>query len=220
MATKRVNATPSLAIIDALDRLAGMVRKNHEEVPSNIVLVLASGKTGRGAKHGHFAPGAWKDNMHEILISAESLARGPEATLGTLIHELAHATAAAQGIRDTSNNNRYHNKRFKEIAEGMGITLEQAPTIGWSVTTLPATTAERYKPGLDALEKSLTTYRMGLSFAALPTPPAKPRNKTKAPMVCGCNDPVTVSIQWFDRMAPSLHCDACNGGFVLTEEEA
>lgn len=213
--TARTNATPSLAIIDALDRLAGQIRKNHPEVPTNIVFVLASGKTGRGAKHGHFAPGAWSDNHHEILISAESLARGPEATLGTLIHELAHAVAAATGVRDTSNNNRYHNKRFKEIAEGLGITLEQADTIGWSVTTLPDETAAKYKAGLDTLGKSLTTYRKGLSEGGA-VAPKKPRNKTKAPMECGCGDPVSVSIQWFERNAETLMCEMCGSGFALT----
>lgn len=211
--TARTKATPSLAIIDALDRLAGQIRKNHPEVPDNIVFILASGKTGRGAKHGHFAPEAWKDN-HEILISAESLARGAEATLGTLIHELAHAVAAETGVRDTSNNGRYHNKRFKGIAEGLGIELEQHDTIGWSLTTLPAETAAKYQSGLAALEKSLTTYRVGL----LPegkAGPAKPRNKTKAPMVCGCDDPVTVSIQWFERMGAGLLCEECGLGFAL-----
>lgn len=211
--TARTKATPSLAIIDALDRLAGQVRKNHPEVPDNIVFILASGKTGRGAKHGHFAPGSWTENHHEILISAESLARGPEATLGTLIHELAHAVAASTGVRDTSNNNRYHNKKFKEIAEGLGITLEQGDTIGWSITTLPEETAAKYRAGLDALGKSLVTYRRGLSEGA--PAPKKPRNKTKAPMVCGCEDEVSVSIQWFERQGEGLFCSLCEQGFVL-----
>lgn len=213
--TARTKATPSLAIIDALDRLAGQVRKQHPEVPDNIVFVLASGRTGRGAKHGHFAPGAWTDDHHEILMSAESLARGPEATLGTLIHELAHATAAATGVRDTSNNGRYHNKRFKEIAEKLGITLEQGETIGWSITTLPEETAAKYASGIEALGKALVTYRVGLG-AEGKAAPKKPRNKTKAPMVCGCEDPVTVSIQWFERQGEFLTCEECGTGYALT----
>lgn len=213
--TARINATPTLAIIDALDRLAAQIRKNHPEVPDNIALIVASGRSGRGAKHGHFAPGAWKDNIHEILIASESLARGPEATLGTLIHELAHAVAAASGVRDTSNNNRYHNKKFKEIAEKLGITLEQADTIGWSVTTLPEETAAKYTAGLEALRKAMTTHRLGYVEGGKPAP-KKPRNKTKAPMVCGCEDEVTVSIQWFERQGENLFCSQCEQGFALT----
>jgi len=215
--TARVNSTPSLAIIDALDSLTSQVRKANPEVPDNIVIVLASGKTGKGGnKHGHFAPDSWKDGHHEILISSESLSRGPEATLGTLIHELAHASANAQGIRDTSNNNRYHNKKFKMIAENMGIELEVAPTIGWSVTTLPDTTAIQYKTGLDKLRKTLTTYRVGFSEEAVAP---KVRKKSKTQMQCDCMDPVTVSIQWFERMGANLECTACAGVFTLTDAE-
>lgn len=221
--TPRVKQTPSIAIIEALDVLAGQIRKAHEGVPDNIVFVLASGKSGRGNVHGHFAPSSWKDGHHEILISAESLARGPEATLGTLIHELAHAKANLADIRDTSNKGRYHNKKFKAIAEEMGIELELAPTIGWSVTTLPEETAAKYALGLARLEKSLVTYRVGFSEAAIIEP--KPRNKTKAHMVCQCvddedqPDPVTVSIQWFERQGPSLLCVACDTFYTLLPAE-
>lgn len=215
--TPRVNATPSLAIIDALDSLTKQVQKVNADIPDNIVIVLASGKSGRANVHGHFAPGSWQNGHHEILISAESLARGPEATLGTLIHELAHAKANKLEIRDTSNNNRYHNKRFKKIAEEMGITLELAGTIGWSKTTLPSETAVLYSAGLIKLEKSLTTYRMGRA-ADVATAPAKPRKTTKAPMQCECFEPVTVSIQWFERMGSNLSCFECGSGFELLED--
>lgn len=217
--TPRVKATPSLAIIDALDVLAGQVRKLNPDVPDNIVIVLASGKTGRGAKHGHFAPDSWNDNHHEILISSESLARGAEATLGTLIHELAHASANATGTQDTSNKGRYHNKKFKKIAEAMGIELAEAPTIGWSVTTLPDGTAARYQSGLDKLTKSLTTYRRGLNTADATTTEPKARNKTKALMECECHDPVSVSIQWFERMGDALECRDCAAPFELIDND-
>lgn len=215
--TARVNATPSLAIIDALDSLTKQVRKGFPEIPDNIVIVLASGKSGRGAVHGHFAPGSWQNGHHEILIGAESLARGPEATLGTLIHELAHARANMLEIRDTSNNNRYHNKRFKKLAEEMGIELELAGTIGWSKTTLPPETAAKYAAGLTKLGKSLTTYRMG-RVADVATTPAKPRRKTKLPMQCECFAPVTVSLQWFEEHGASLFCDRCDSGFEIVWE--
>jgi len=222
--TKRVNATPSLAIIDALDVLAGQVRKNHPDVPDNIVFVLASGKSGRGNVHGHFAPGSWKDDHHEILISAESLARGPEETLGTLIHELAHARANALDIVDTSNNHRYHNKKFKAIAEEMGIELECVPTIGWSKTTLPTVTAEKYSAGLEKLGKSLTTYRVGFRSDTATTEP-KARNKTKGMMQCQCvddegaHDPVSVSLLWFARQGDFLLCESCGTMYEIVPED-
>jgi hypothetical protein len=130
---------------------------------------------------------------------------------------LAHASANASDIQDTSNKGRYHNKRFKKIAEAMGIELNEAPTIGWSVTTLPDSTAGVYRTGLDRLTKSLTTYRMGLNLADTATAEPKAKNKTKAMMECECHDPVSVSIQWFERFSDALECRNCAAPFELIE---
>lgn len=213
--TARKAATPSLAIIDALDSLAAEVRRNHPDVPDNIVIVLASGKSRSGAIHGHFAPESWKDG-HEILLSGESLERGAAPTFGTLIHELAHATAHVTGVRDTSNNGRYHNKRFKDIAEKMGITLEQAPTIGWSVTSVPDATVQKYAKGLQKLEKALVTYRKGFSGGvAVPVPPRVKPNKTKMKIWCECPDnAVTVSIRWYTENQWTVFCENCETHFT------
>lgn len=211
MATTRLNATPSLAIIDALDSLTSQVRKAHPDVPTNIVIALASGRTKKQAVHGHFAPGSWAEGAHEILIGAESLKRGANAVLGTLIHELAHAKAHALEIRDTSNNGRYHNKKFKAIAEEMGIELAEIPTHGWTQTTLPEATADRYRQGLDKLAKALTTYRVDRSEEAAP----KPRKASKGKIACACEDEVTVSLQWFERNEEALYCTACDTAYEL-----
>lgn len=206
--TQRKAATPSLAIIDALDSLAAEVRRNHPEVPDNIVIALASGKSRGGAIHGHFAPESWKDG-HEILMSGESLERGAVATFGTLVHELAHARAHVTGVRDTSNNGRYHNTRFKKIGEEMGISLEQGGTIGWSVTTVPDSTVQKYQRGIEKLERALVTYRKGFSAAAAPKPKTPPK-KTKLKVSCDCEDnEVTVSILWFLKNEGNLVCEEC-----------
>ena len=49
----------------------------------------------------------------EILISGEGLHRDPRAVLGTLLHEAAHALAAARGIKETSRQHRYHNRSIQ-----------------------------------------------------------------------------------------------------------
>lgn len=42
--------------------------------------------------------------------------------------------AMENNIKDTSNNYRYHNKRFKEIAEKRDLKISYHESIGWSVT--------------------------------------------------------------------------------------
>jgi hypothetical protein len=212
----RINTTPSLPIIDAVDSLVGQVRKNFPDVPTNIVIALASGRKKRSAVHGHFAPESWvgvEDSpAHEILIGAESLSRGAEEVAATVLHELAHARAHATGVKDTSNNGRYHNKRFKAIGEEMGLALEDAPTHGWTVTKLADGTAETYKVGIEKLAKALTTYRISRVDSSAPTV----RNKTKGQIDCGCEDPVTVSLQWFERAGTITH-ETCGEDFKLVD---
>lgn len=213
---ERQNSTPTLKIVDAIDSLMSQVRKLHPEVPANIVVAIASGKSKRGSVHGHFAPESWEGGNHEILLSGESLSRGANATLGTLLHELAHAVAHSEGIKDTSNNGRYHNKKFKEIAEKLGIELEQADTIGWSVTTLPDTTAARYTKGLEKLTDALTTWRVQRVAPEAP----KPRNKTKFEVKCECEEDstFTMSIKRYEAH-PDMTCNDCFGKIVPVESD-
>lgn len=212
-------STPTLPILEAVNELLEEIRKNHPEVPPVTVVLGAKGTTRRGITHGHFAPESWVgEAVHEIMLSGESLARGAEPTLGTLIHEAAHARAHAAGIKDTSNHGRYHNKKFKELGESMGIVLDQAPTLGWSLTTLAEGTADKYREGLDKLASVLTAYKKGPGLKA-GADPDKPKNKTKGKMDCDCGDPVSVSLQWFERKGQSLQCDDCLSGFKLIEED-
>jgi hypothetical protein len=48
--------------------------------------------------------------------------------------------AHVRGIKDTSRQGRWHNARFKALAEELGIEVTKDPRIGWSPTNLPAET--------------------------------------------------------------------------------
>jgi len=78
----------------------------------------------------------------EITLSAEHLNRPIEEICATLIHEMVHLYCELNKIKDTSNNNVYHNKNFKKAAEEHGLVITHAKTIGWSVTTLQDSTKQ------------------------------------------------------------------------------
>jgi hypothetical protein len=61
--------------------------------------------------------------------------------LGTLLHEATHGLAHARGIRDTSRQGRYHNKRYAQLATELGLQVAEVDPIGWSATSVPETTA-------------------------------------------------------------------------------
>ena len=81
--------------------------------------------------------------------------------LGTLLHEAAHALADARGITDTSRQGRYHNKKYALLAAELGLEVAEDSRFGWTVTTVPAATAERYASQLAALDTdAMTLWRI------------------------------------------------------------
>jgi hypothetical protein len=100
--------------------------------------------------------------------------------LATLLHEAAHALAHKRGVKDTSRQGRYHNRRFKALAEELGLHVDHDPRLGWSPTTLPDVTAARYAPVTAALERAITAHRHGERNA-----PGAPRGG-RSLTVCVC----------------------------------
>ena len=168
------------AVVTALESCWDALKRNTPDLPYEVIVLAGR---GRRPVHGYCEPGRWIVDgsgipRAEILIAGESLVRGAVPTFGTLIHEAAHALAIAREIRDTSRQNRYHNKRFKELANGLGITVEYDERHGWSETTVPDETVRRYRRQVDALAAALKMVRK----ADAPGPP-KP---TSAAVTCGC----------------------------------
>lgn len=116
------------------------------------------------------------DRYYELNLSAEYLSRPIENVLATLVHEMVHIYCMETGIKDTSNNGRYHNKRFKTEAEMRDLKIAYAPTIGWSVTEPTEVFIRNVKNwGLyDACEN----YRLGALQTDSSEGTDKPRKKT------------------------------------------
>jgi hypothetical protein len=217
-------STPTLNMLAAVDAAIAKVRETHDGIPEVTVVLGASGKMRKGQKHGHFAPKSWVDraaeeneaeagHYGEILLAGESLSRGAVATLGTVIHELAHAYCDANEIKDTSNGNRYHNKRFKEVAEEFGLTIERADVIGWSLTDVPPETQEFYADEIKALEEAITQYRVGQVEVKV----TQKQKKFMAGCV-DCGDAVQVTKGWAERNEFRFFCQEHGVAMEFWEE--
>ena len=213
--------TPTLPVLMVLDEIARVVAAEHG-IEGRISIVLgASGVTRSGQKHGHFAAKSWEDSegndIHEILLSGESLKRGPVATIGTLIHELAHAYCHENEIKDTSDSGRWHNKKFKAVAEDMGLAIERADRIGFSVTTVPEPTQEKYKQAIEDLGGAIQAWRRGPGLLDLLGKETKKSKQYK--MQCPeCQDPVATTKGWFERNEFNLRCSEHRSGYELFTE--
>ena len=179
-----------------------------------VVIVIASGTDGRQARWGHHAPQRWRvglEDRAEIMISGEGLKRGAPAVLGTLLHEAAHALAAARGIKDTSRQGRYHNKHFRDHAEELGITTEHDQRLGWSITTVPGATLVSYARQVYDLQNAITLWRHDEH-----TPAGTTRRSTNLiAAVCPCGRSIRIAASALAE-AP-VTCRACDGDFTAKD---
>ncbi len=67
--------------------------------------------------------------------------------------------AKLTGVRDTSRENRYHNRRFAEIALAIGLAVEKDATIGHRTPALSPWARADYADLLGELERGLVLAR-------------------------------------------------------------
>lgn len=202
--------TVTLRILEGLTDIVTSVKATHSGIPEVVIVLGASAPT----KHGHFAADTWRARaeeggvVHEILLSGESLQRGGLATFGTLVHELAHAYCYHNGIKDTSNRGRYHNREFKAVAERFGLHIEKADRVGFSVTSVPESTHDLYRGEITFLDNAINHYRVNA-----PASEAVGTRK-KYRMSCGCEvEPLPVSKAF---LLKDLTCNECGEQMRMT----
>jgi hypothetical protein len=182
-------------LVAALEDAWEAIRSEHPDLPTAVLITGAGSLSARrGLRLGHFAASRWQADqpgaIAEIFVGGEGLARGATPVLATLLHEAAHALAHKRQLKDTSRQGRYHNRRFKDLAEQVGLQVEHHPTLGWSPTTLPEHTAVRYSSAIATLELALTAHRERESR----DPQADgARSQNLKPCVCACGRRICVA---------------------------
>lgn len=186
MTLKRQAALGS-GLVVALESAWGAIREIHSEVPPAVIITGAGSLGGRGRlRLGHFAATRWRTGeegeLCEVFVGGEGLARGAAAVFATLLHEAAHALAHARRIRETSRQGRYHNRRFKALAEELGLSVTHDPQFGWSPTMLTEAADRRYARAIAVLEAAITGYRRSEQSGG----PARGGGRNLAACVCRC----------------------------------
>lgn len=99
-----------------------------------------------------------KADFYEINICSDFLNRDIKETSSTLIHEMVHLSNLSNGIVDCSRGGTYHNKKFCELAEKVGLIVEYSKKYGFSHTELGEKLIT-IVDGLDDEMKNLELYR-------------------------------------------------------------
>jgi hypothetical protein len=209
--TEQTPMTIAEQLVGALTAAWRAIQARHAEVP-DVVLTVGSGTIGvkpGQARFGHFAAARWQrgdEALAELFVGGEGLKRCAGPVLATLIHEAAHGVAFARGVKDTSRGGKYHNKKFKDIAESMGLVIAHDPVIGFSPTTLPLSTAEQYRKVIATLDAAITAYRHA-EVAGVSRPKAS--NYVKAECEC----PRTIRVGKTVLAQAPIICGECGKDF-------
>ena len=225
-----MKATPiATPLVEAIENAWSAIQTNHDDVP-DVVVTLGSGIVRQGLKFGHFAANSWtkggegEEKIHELFVGGEGLSRGARSLMGTLIHEAAHAWAEANGIKDCSRQGRYHNDKFRLIAETFGLKLTHSAELGWSTTELPDETANEYGDAIFALDLAISAHRdmpkmvqvtgtSGTRGTTVTVPTAgRTSNNNGVVVVCGCNRKLRVSRTVLAMGA--ISCGVCGEEFA------
>lgn len=205
------DAGAASALVAALEAAWAAIVAVHPEVPIPVIVVAAgSGRRANELTLGHFAAGRWDVGGHarpEVLVGGEGLQRGAVDVLGTLLHEAAHALAAARGVRDTSRGGRYHSRVFRQLAIEVGLEVDQDGARGWSATRIGPAATLRYRPVVEALTAALVLWRRSEGGAG----PTSSRNPKACR--CSCGRRIRVAERTLDE-APIV-CGRCDGEFAI-----
>ena len=101
------------------------------ELPTPIITVQSKPGT-----YGHCSCAkVWRNKdteQYEMNIAAEALDVEIEEVLDTLIHEMVHLYCRENGIQEVSRGGKYHNGKFKALAEEKGLVCYKAGQYGWN----------------------------------------------------------------------------------------
>lgn len=84
-----------------------------------------------------------EDGMYNICIFEEELLEDLNIVYMNLIHQCIHIFHMENGISDTSREGRYHNKKFKQAAESLGLIIEYSKESGHDTVDILEETIEK-----------------------------------------------------------------------------
>ena len=151
------------------------------KLPTPIITVQSSPRS-----YGHSTNAkVWKKKdgeTYELNIAAEVLNYPIEETLDTIGHEMVHLYCRENDIQECSRGGVYHNGKFKELAEKIGLECFKTEKYGWN--TRPSDKMIQYALDNDWNEITLgrtTPIKFATNFTATNVHVATPTPEPKRP---------------------------------------
>ena len=119
--------------VGALEGLYNHLNNDFFENKLPIPIITVQSKKG---SMGHCTVAkVWKrgdSNTYEMNICADVLDYPVEETIDTMLHEMVHLYCRENDIKEVSRGGVYHNKKFKELAEKVGLVCYYNEKIGFN----------------------------------------------------------------------------------------
>lgn len=216
---QQLSLSPAIA---ALDQAWAMLREAIPELGPAVIVVQRSNRAW-----GHYTldrpwgrPWVGGDQVPEIMISGENLARGARAVFGTLAHEATHYLQHLDGVKGVDVNGR-HNRKFQAgAAYYFGLTVDQVTSHhGYSHTTVSDECAEQWAAVIDVIAAGLAAAAGnprpagvpvgvgGLGIFGVGGGRAGGRNKNQPRYVCACGHILRMGRKAWEASQPT--CQDC-----------
>jgi hypothetical protein len=196
------------ALVDLWDRLQA-------EVPELPRITPVVSPTTRRKDHG---PERWRrdadGSVSGLVITADVLHEGAEATLVMVLHDAAHILNWTRDVQDTTMRGVYHNQRFLTAAEEVGLEWpahsERAPGQGYVNPVLNAVAHTRHKPDLQRLTEVIPEILPHLEVPASSSAGRVDRLTLK----CGCKPARSFRISRTVAAQGPITCNVCDTEFT------
>src|SRR6266545_8158296 len=183
-------AASGSSLITALEDTWATIRRHLPDLPE-VVFITGTGlryaaAASVDARWGHFGAQRWvhgrpqptttptpeagqdaklqvqPDRKPELFVAGECFAEGATHTLTTILHEAAHALAHVRGVKETSRQGKYHNRRFLELAAELDLEwpadAKAHPVAGFSEVRLSEVAAIFYADTAAELDAAITLH--------------------------------------------------------------
>lgn len=144
-----------------------------------------------------------------IASLAGDAGRSAAALLNAALHQAAHALAAARGVNDTSMRGYYHNNRYRNLAEEVGLVVAEQANRGWAATALSDDARSAFSLGAIAADLR------GGSAWPLPKLGTAQSSRNYLLAVCGC--PRRMRMSRSDLAKGPVLCSLCGELFTVTD---
>jgi hypothetical protein len=147
-----------------------------------------------------------------VADTADPSVPAGERALAALLHQAAHRLADQRGVRETSNRGYYHNRAYRELAEELGLNVDEAGGRGWQRTTLPPGTTQRYAPQIEQLTHALPAATGDRPSTGRTT--ARTSSRNYLPATCQCEPPRRIRAAAAEFARGPVVCSLCGAAFT------